>query len=215
MENVMNKQKNDTAFTLIELLIVVAIIGILAAIAVPNYMSAMIRAKVAKVEDESRNIFVALEAYRLDYNGFPNPLIEQIDVHNFRARLQKLTTPISYISMIPNDPFPHSYDNGAGVADLNDIEGARAYCYGRADFAGPRGTLVLGDKFVMIASSGPDGILNQIHYYPPAVTHTGGSDCPVCAPALSNLLTVLIYNPSNGIISNGDIYRWSTRTSSF
>lgn len=211
----MNNRKNNCAFTLIELLIVVAIIGILAGIAVPNYMSAMIKAKVAKVEEETRSVFVALETYRLEYNGFPLPLYEQVDVYNFHARLQKLTTPISFISAIPNDPFPHSYDNGAEISDLNDLNGAKAYCYGRADFAGPRGTLVLGDKYAMVASSGPDGILNQIHYYPPAVTHTGGSDCPVCAPALSNLLTVVVYNPSNGIISNGDIYRWSTKTSSF
>lgn len=211
----MTNRKGTSAFTLIELLIVVAIIGILAAIAVPNYMSAMVKAKVARVEDETRGLFVALEAYRLDCNGFPQPLNEQFDVNNFRSRILKLTTPISYLSTIPNDPFPHSYDNGAGLVDLNDVEGAKAYCYGRADFAGQRGTLMLGNEYAMIASSGPDGILNQIHYYPPAVTHTGGSDCPVCSPALSNLLTVILYNPSNGIISHGDIYRWSTKTFSF
>ena len=202
-------------FTLIELLIVVAIIGILAAIAVPNFMSAMTRAKVARVEEESRVLFVALEAYRIDRNSFPNSLHDGVDTFDFHSRFSSLTTPIAYLSSITNDPFPHSYDNGAGSIDLSEIPGSEAYCYGRADRAGPRGTIDLGANYAMIASSGPDGILNQIHYFPPDITHTGGTDCPVCAPALAGLLTVTLYNPSNGIISTGDIYRWSTKTYSY
>ncbi|MGI6458320.1 MAG: prepilin-type N-terminal cleavage/methylation domain-containing protein [bacterium] len=52
-----------SAFTLIELLIVVAIIGILAAIAVPNFLNAQIRAKVSKTESEMRSFVTAQEMY--------------------------------------------------------------------------------------------------------------------------------------------------------
>ncbi|MFP4380816.1 MAG: prepilin-type N-terminal cleavage/methylation domain-containing protein, partial [Candidatus Sumerlaeia bacterium] len=58
------------AFTLIELLIVVAIIAILAAIAVPNFLEAQVRSKVARVKSDMRSLTVALEAYATDYNCY-------------------------------------------------------------------------------------------------------------------------------------------------
>ncbi|MBE7560659.1 prepilin-type N-terminal cleavage/methylation domain-containing protein [bacterium] len=54
-------------FTLIELLIVVAIIAILAAIAVPNFLTAQIRAKVSRVQGDFHTFFLAVEAYRVDW----------------------------------------------------------------------------------------------------------------------------------------------------
>ena len=60
-----------SAFTLIELLIVVAIIGILAAIAVPNFLNAQVRAKVANTQADQRSLATAIESYRLDNNMYP------------------------------------------------------------------------------------------------------------------------------------------------
>ena len=59
------------AFTLIELLIVVAIIAILAAIAVPNFLEAQTRAKVTRCKSDMRTIATALEAYFVDWNRYP------------------------------------------------------------------------------------------------------------------------------------------------
>lgn len=113
-------------FTLIELLIVVAIIGILAAIAVPNFLNAQVRAKVARVRGDVRALSSALEMYRLDNNNYPidygGPDVED-------RSWQQLTTPISYISGtgITRDPFT----SGAGGAVGGNFSAKRTfYDYG-------------------------------------------------------------------------------------
>src|SRR5438046_645642 len=69
MSNLMHHHKQ--AFTIIELLIVVAIIAILAAIAVPNFLESQTRAKTARVKADHRAIATALEAYYVDNNVYP------------------------------------------------------------------------------------------------------------------------------------------------
>ena len=64
-------QKPHSAFTLIELLIVVAIIGILAAIAVPNFLNARIRAKVAHSQAELRTYLNVHKMYFMDIGDLP------------------------------------------------------------------------------------------------------------------------------------------------
>lgn len=106
--------KQKRAFTLIELLIVVAIIAILAAIAVPNFLEAQVRAKVAHMKNSLRTVQVALESYVVDTNHVPLctyaaynppsgswPLIEQWKVYPGYpglGRAGSITTPIAYLT---------------------------------------------------------------------------------------------------------------------
>ncbi len=87
------KQNSLTAFTLIEMLITVAIVGILAAIAVPNFLNAQIKSQVAAVQAGSRSFAQAQTMYKLDNGSFmPHPL------GNPRWQNKFLTTTVAYIS---------------------------------------------------------------------------------------------------------------------
>ncbi len=93
----MNPYRNS-AFTLIELLIVVAIIGILAAIAVPNLMQAQIKAKVSRVLADHRALATAESMYRMDHNTYHR------HAHSPWQHVP-LTTPVAYMNFWPIDPF--------------------------------------------------------------------------------------------------------------
>jgi general secretion pathway protein G len=102
------------AFTLIELLIVVAIIAILAAIAVPNFLEAQTRAKVSRCKADMRSITTAIEAYHIDNNRYPGPFeahdqanwTDSLNEPPFHSRIGSVvTTPIAYMTSLPTDPF--------------------------------------------------------------------------------------------------------------
>ena len=67
----MKNTKKAGGFTLIELLIVVAIIGIIAAIAIPNLLNAIDRGKQKRSMSDMRSIGTAVESYAVDNNFYP------------------------------------------------------------------------------------------------------------------------------------------------
>jgi len=62
--------RNEKGFTLIELMIVIAIIGILAAIAIPQFSAYRTRGYNAGAESQCRNVATSLEAYFVDNDTY-------------------------------------------------------------------------------------------------------------------------------------------------
>ena len=84
--------KKNSGFTLIELLIVVAIIGIIAAIAIPNLLNAIDRGKQKRTMADLRSMGTAIEEYSIDNNFYPKSIsdIAGLETHVTPSYIRKL-----------------------------------------------------------------------------------------------------------------------------
>ncbi len=97
-------RRKSKGFTLIELLIVVAIIGILAAIAIPNLLSARRRANYSRSASDTKTAVTQGVVYQNDYGFSPG------DLSNLRVA--------GYANVPTNDPWSVPYIVSAGFADM-------------------------------------------------------------------------------------------------
>lgn len=136
------------AFTLIELLIVVAIIAILAAIAVPNFLEAQVRAKVSRSRNDVRSIATTLEMYAVDNNRYPlvggsygdwdiinGAATHTLGIENCSYSLPVcLTTPVAYASALPMGSFNQKPDASCRYDQMTPGAFPAGYWYGTLDF---------------------------------------------------------------------------------
>jgi prepilin-type N-terminal cleavage/methylation domain-containing protein len=209
------------AFTLIELLIVVAIIAILAAIAIPNFMEAQMRARSSRTAADFRALCTALEAYCVDYSHFPPALqVGQATGNSWlKDMLFPLTTPVAYITNVAlYDPFAEKEKIASGHGD-RPLQGYNMYepTFPRGATPRPGYGLDIMEAYIqywlsedrsrnhrccMLTSVGPDR------------TETRLFDCEISPGYKKGPYPVdqydynnAVYDPTNGTVSSGDIGR--------
>ena len=123
------KMRNQRGFTLVELMIVVAIIGILTAIAFPLYANIQARARVAKAQADVRTLASAVVVYSAHTGGLPtglDNLTSAVVVNNVSAG--------PFVSPVPPPPLnwaAYDYkDNGDGTFTISTTGDNTSVCQG-------------------------------------------------------------------------------------
>jgi general secretion pathway protein G len=97
-------KKHEDGFTLIELMVVMAIIGILATLAIPSYIGAVHHAREAVLKQDLQVMREAIDSYTMDKQKGPQSLQDLVDN--------------GYLRAIPEDPMTHTRDSW--VTDTSD-----------------------------------------------------------------------------------------------
>lgn len=200
--------KRSTAFTLGELIIVVVIIAVLAAIAIPNFLEGSYRTDVTYRQNDMRTIALAMESYRIERGDYPasdkdSPLAGHGTRDDIDQRL--LTTPTAYMPEILTDGFRKKADKKERRDGSPNYEiYAVAYKTSDSTFA------VYPRTGWMMWSIGKDLRSNTVGYRSlrtvianEATTHPALGLDGDPRPAAG-----FRYDPTNGTTSPGDMYRF-------
>jgi general secretion pathway protein G len=109
MNQALTARRNSRGFTLLELMVVIVIIGVLAALIAPQVLSRVGQAKVTAAQTDINTLMNALKIYKLDNGRYPST------DQGLLALVTKPTTGSvpgnwkSYLDKLPEDPWHHPY----------------------------------------------------------------------------------------------------------
>lgn len=193
------QKKTPKASRLLGWMIIIAILMIIAAFVIPDFMEPVHRPKTANVRTDLRSISTALEAYYVDDNRYPlsfsdisrnlfarfgadSPMSSQPTFGLLSSGYANLTSPVPFMDRVPYDPF--------APARLRHAP----FCY----YTDPAG------KGWILWSAGPD------MKYDLTSRNIGGIYNPANPNMVSDpALLSLTFDPTNGSTSHGDIWRIS------
>lgn len=115
-------QRQQRGFTLIEIMVVVVILGVLAAVIIPRFLSRPDEAKVTKAKVDMKSLEEALGLFKLD-NGFYPSTEQGLDALVTQPETGRIPSKFAaggYLKKVPNDPWGNPYVYvSPGIHDRN------------------------------------------------------------------------------------------------
>ena len=225
-------QLQREAFTLVEMLVVVAIIAILAGILIPVVGRAKTKAKVAAAKVEMAGLELAIKTYHNDYSRWPipkkptgatswanavgdftydsswlgNEALMEILMAEDRPRPSNPDFPMGYNPRHSRNPKKNKYIEPKESGEKNRIPGLSLYKPADpANFSG-RYHDPFGNEYVVSLDLNGDGVCADATYYDPTISESSPGEGYV---GLVNFNTINPANPSNVYVYKGEVMIWS------